>query len=144
MRSVSPGGSGKTIPKCGAASCKGWTSWGWRWTGESEQGVSRDQPEQFFWLFLLNVAGIMLGAWLSGRQAGRWAPKRQIRHGFVIMLLSALVNLVANWFWPAHVGWALIPIAVFSFGWALVVPVVTLLVLDLHPAAPIDPLQSLS
>jgi DHA1 family bicyclomycin/chloramphenicol resistance-like MFS transporter len=49
------------------------------------------------------------------------------------MLLSALVNLVANWFWPAHVGWALIPIAVFSFGWALVVPVVTLLVLDLHP-----------
>jgi len=91
------------------------------------------RPEQFFWLFLLNIAGIMLGAWLSGRQAGRWAPKRQIRHGFVIMLLSALVNLVANWFWPAHVGWALIPIAVFSFGWALVVPVVTLLVLDLHP-----------
>jgi DHA1 family bicyclomycin/chloramphenicol resistance-like MFS transporter len=91
------------------------------------------RPEQFFWLFLLNIAGIMLGAWLSGRQAGRWAPKRQIRHGFVIMLLSALVNLVANWFWPAHVSWALIPIAVFSLGWALVVPVVTLLVLDLHP-----------
>jgi hypothetical protein len=26
-------------------------SWGWRWTGESEKGVSRDQPEQFFWLW---------------------------------------------------------------------------------------------
>jgi MFS transporter, DHA1 family, multidrug resistance protein len=90
-------------------------------------------PTQFFWLFLLNISGIMLGAWLSGRQAGRWAPKRQIRHGFVIMLVSSVINLVANWLWPAHVSWALLPIAVFSFGWALVVPVVTLLVLDLYP-----------
>jgi DHA1 family bicyclomycin/chloramphenicol resistance-like MFS transporter len=90
-------------------------------------------PTQFFWLFLLNILGIMLGAWLSGRQAGRWAPKRQIRHGFLIMFLSSVLNLAANWLWPAHVSWALLPIAVFSFGWALVVPVVTLLVLDLHP-----------
>ena len=30
-------------------------------------------------------------------------------------------------------AWALWPIAVFAFGWALMVPVVTLLVLDLHP-----------
>jgi DHA1 family bicyclomycin/chloramphenicol resistance-like MFS transporter len=29
--------------------------------------------------------------------------------------------------------WALWPIAVFAFGWALMVPVVTLLVLDLYP-----------
>ncbi len=90
-------------------------------------------PDQFFWLFLLNISGIMLGAWLSGRKAGRWPPKRQIRHGFVIMLLSAAVNLLANGLWPAHVSWALLPIAVFSFGWALVVPVVTLLLLDLYP-----------
>ncbi|HZU64295.1 MAG TPA: hypothetical protein VFF98_11470 [Novosphingobium sp.] len=26
-------------------------SWGWRWTGEPEQGISRDMPEQFFWLW---------------------------------------------------------------------------------------------
>ena len=90
-------------------------------------------PTEFFWLFMLNILGIMLGAWLSGRQAGRWAPKRQIRHGFLIMFLSSVFNLAANWLWPAHVSWALLPIAVFSFGWALVVPVVTLLVLDLHP-----------
>jgi DHA1 family bicyclomycin/chloramphenicol resistance-like MFS transporter len=31
------------------------------------------------------------------------------------------------------VSWALVPIAIFAFGWALMVPVVTLLVLDLHP-----------
>lgn len=26
-------------------------SWGWRWTGEKEPGISREQPEQFFWLW---------------------------------------------------------------------------------------------
>jgi hypothetical protein len=26
-------------------------SWGWRWTGEPDTGVARDQPEQFFWLW---------------------------------------------------------------------------------------------
>lgn len=90
-------------------------------------------PDQFYWFFVLNIGGIMLGAWLSGRQAGRWAPKLQIRHGFVIMLVSGLLNLLANLLFQAHVGWALLPITAFSFGWALVVPVVTLLLLDLHP-----------
>ena len=90
-------------------------------------------PTQFFWFFVLTIGGIMGGAWTSGRLAGRIAPKRQIRHGFVIMLWISAVNGVANFMLPAHVGWAMLPIAVFGFGWALMVPVVTLLVLDLHP-----------
>lgn len=91
------------------------------------------QPTQFFWFFMLTISGIMSGAWLSGRMAGKVAPKRQIRHGFVIMLSVSVVNFIANFFFPAHISWALFPIAVFSFGWALMVPVVTLLVLDLYP-----------
>ncbi|XAH24971.1 multidrug effflux MFS transporter [Xylophilus sp. GW821-FHT01B05] len=90
-------------------------------------------PTQFFWFFLLTISGIMGGAWASGRLAGRIAPKRQIRHGFVIMLLTSVANLVANLLFTAHPAWALLPIAVFAFGWALMVPVVTLLVLDLYP-----------
>jgi DHA1 family bicyclomycin/chloramphenicol resistance-like MFS transporter len=91
-------------------------------------------PTEFFWFFLLTISGIMWGAWLSGRLAGKIAPKRQIRHGFVIMLLTSVLNLLANLLFPAHASWALLPIAVFAFGWALMVPVVTLLVLDLYPA----------
>jgi DHA1 family bicyclomycin/chloramphenicol resistance-like MFS transporter len=91
------------------------------------------QPQQFFWFFILNIVGIMGGALLSGRLAGRIAPKRQIRIGFLIMLAIGVVNLVANWVFKAHVSWAMFPLAIFSFGWALMVPVVTLLVLDLHP-----------
>ena len=90
-------------------------------------------PQQFFWCFLITIAGIMGGAMVSGRMAGKIAPKRQIRIGFSIMLGIAVVNLAANLLFQAHVSWALIPLGIFSFGWALMVPVVTLLVLDLHP-----------
>ncbi len=90
-------------------------------------------PTQFFWFFLLSISGIMAGAWVSGRLAGKIAPKRQIKYGFAIMLLIALINLAANIFFKAEASWALIPISIFSFGWAMMVPVVTLLVLDLHP-----------
>ena len=91
------------------------------------------RPTQFFWFFMLTISGIMAGAWLSGRMAGKVTPKKQIRHGFVIMLTTAVLNLVANLFLPAHVSWAMFPIAIFAFGWAMMVPVVTLLVLDLNP-----------
>lgn len=90
-------------------------------------------PTEFFWFFVLTISGIMAGAWVSGRMAGKIAPKQQIRHGFVIMLVIAVLNLGANLLFKAHVSWALFPIAVFAFGWAMMVPVVTLLVLDLYP-----------
>ena len=90
-------------------------------------------PTQFFWFFLLTIGGIMSGAWVSGRMAGKLTPKRQIRHGFLIMLLVSVVNVAANWAFPPHPAWSMLPIGIFSFGWALMVPVITLLVLDLHP-----------
>jgi DHA1 family bicyclomycin/chloramphenicol resistance-like MFS transporter len=91
------------------------------------------QPQQFFWFFVLNIGGIMAGALISGRLAGKMAPKRQIRLGFVIMLVIGVVNLLANVLFTADVRWAMFPLVIFSLGWALMVPVVTLLVLDLHP-----------
>ena len=90
-------------------------------------------PTEFFWFFLLTISGIMGGAWGSGRLAGKIEPGRQIRRGFLIMSGVSLVNVAANFLWPAHVSWALLPIGIFAFGWALMVPVVTLMVLDLFP-----------
>jgi DHA1 family bicyclomycin/chloramphenicol resistance-like MFS transporter len=90
-------------------------------------------PTQFFWFFGCTISGIMGGAWLSGRLAGKIKPKRQIRAGFVIMFLVSLVNVALNLWVPLSVFWALPTIGVFSFGWALMVPVVTLLVLDQVP-----------
>ena len=90
-------------------------------------------PTEFFWFFVLTIAGIMGGAWVSGRLAGKIPPRRQIRHGFLIMVVVSLVNVAANFMLAPSAAWALLPIAVFAFGWAMMVPVVTLLVLDLYP-----------
>jgi MFS transporter, DHA1 family, multidrug resistance protein len=90
-------------------------------------------PTQFFWFFVLTIGGIMGGAWTSGRLAGKITPRRQIRHGFLIMLVVSLGNVAANFLLTPTAAWALFPIALFAFGWALMVPVVTLLVLDLYP-----------
>ena len=90
-------------------------------------------PGQFFWFFLITIAGIMGGAWLSGRLAGRIKPQHQIRHGFLIMLLVSLLNLALNLLFTPQAWWALLPLGIYAFGWALMVPVVTLMVLDLVP-----------
>jgi MFS transporter, DHA1 family, multidrug resistance protein len=91
-------------------------------------------PGQFFWFFCLSIGGIMSGAWLSGRLAGRVRPKAQIRWGFLIMIAVAVVNLALNLLFEARAWWAMWPIAIFSFGWSLAMPVVTLMVLDLVPS----------
>ncbi len=90
-------------------------------------------PTQFFWFFLFTISGVMSGAVLSGRLAGKVTPRKQIQYGFTVMLLVAVVNLILHSLFAPSVTWALFPIAVFAFGWSLMVPVVTLLVLDLYP-----------
>jgi DHA1 family bicyclomycin/chloramphenicol resistance-like MFS transporter len=90
-------------------------------------------PAQFFWFFVLTIAGIMSGAFASGRMAGRVKPSRQIRYGFVIMAAVGVLNLVLNLAFAPAAWWALVPLALYAFGWAMMVPVVTLMVLDLVP-----------
>ena len=90
-------------------------------------------PTEFFWFFTISIAGIMGGAWLSGRLAGKIAPRRQIRHGFAIMFAVSVVNVTANLLFAPQAWWALPLVGLFSFGWSLMVPVVTIMVLDLAP-----------
>jgi DHA1 family bicyclomycin/chloramphenicol resistance-like MFS transporter len=90
-------------------------------------------PQRFFALFLIAIAGIMGGAFLSGRLAGRMPAKRQVRLGFAVMGVVSLLNLALNLVFEPSAWWAMWPIGLYSFGWALMVPVVTLMVLDQAP-----------
>jgi MFS transporter, DHA1 family, multidrug resistance protein len=90
-------------------------------------------PTQFFWFFVATIAGIMGGAAVSGRLAGRIEPRTQIRRGFAVMIGATVLNVAANLVFEPHAAWAILPVAAYAFGWSLMVPVVTLMVLDLFP-----------
>lgn len=95
--------------------------------------ILRLGPGQFFWFFVLTIAGIVAGAYVSGRMAGRVKATWQIRYGFLIMAGTGAINLGLNAMFVPEAWWALVPIALYAFGWAMMVPVVTLMVLDLVP-----------
>ncbi len=90
---------------------------------------------QFGWLFVPMVAGIMAGAFTSGRLAGRWPPQHTVRLGYAVMFAGAGLNLLIALLAPASAGWYVSPIPVYTFGSSLIMPSATLLILDLFPRA---------
>jgi DHA1 family bicyclomycin/chloramphenicol resistance-like MFS transporter len=90
-------------------------------------------PTRFFWFFVVTVSGVMGGAWTSGRLAGRVTPRVQMRWGYRVMIGVALLNVALNLLLPPHPAWAILPVALYAFGWSMTTPVVTLLLLDLVP-----------
>ncbi|MFN8900215.1 MAG: multidrug effflux MFS transporter [Pseudomonadota bacterium] len=90
-------------------------------------------PTEFFWFFAASVAGIMAGAWLSGRLAGRMPPRAQLRLGFALMTVVALANVALNLALEPHPAWSIWPVTLYALGWSLTAPVITLLVLDQAP-----------
>jgi DHA1 family bicyclomycin/chloramphenicol resistance-like MFS transporter len=89
----------------------------------------------FAWLFVPMIGGIMLGAALSGRLAGRMSPRKTVRLGYQFAFAGVALNLALVAFAPPGVAWNVLPVMVFCIGSALIMPSVTLLLLDLFPAA---------
>ena len=90
--------------------------------------------QDFAWFFVPMIGGMMLGAWLSGRVAGRMDPFRQVALGFGVSAAAMVLGLGYNLAVEApQVPWAIVPVAMNSFGIALVFPILTLMILDLFP-----------
>ena len=90
-------------------------------------------PQEYAWLFLPGIAGIMTGAFMSGRAAGRLKPEQTVARGYYFMCSAALVNLVYSLSFPPQLPWAVIPIFFYALGSALAMPTISLRVLDLFP-----------
>jgi len=88
---------------------------------------------QFAWLFAPGIVGIMAGAWLSGRIAGRIAPSRCVAIGYAAMGAAAGANLAGSLLSHPAIPWAVIPIAVYTFGMSVAQPSITIMILDLFP-----------
>lgn len=90
--------------------------------------------QQFAWLFVPTIAGMMLGSFLSGRLAGRLSARATIRLSYAVMLVSATVNVIVSLLLPQPmVPWSVLPIGLHAVGIGLGFPTLTLLLLDRFP-----------
>ncbi|SBT09192.1 Drug resistance transporter, Bcr/CflA subfamily [Candidatus Accumulibacter aalborgensis] len=87
----------------------------------------------FLWLFGPAMSGLVIGAWLSGRLAGKLSLARTITVAYLIMATAAAVNIGLNVALPPALPWSVIPIFGFTLGMSLAMPCLTLQALDLFP-----------
>jgi DHA1 family bicyclomycin/chloramphenicol resistance-like MFS transporter len=87
----------------------------------------------FAWLFVPMITGVVAGATLSGRMAGRISPQRTIRVGYAFIAVGAIANVLICHFAPPFVAWNVAPILIYTTGSGLVAPSVVIALLDLFP-----------
>ena len=88
----------------------------------------------FAWLFVPAIAGMMIGAFLSGRLAGRLSAAATVRLGYAIMLVASGLNLAVAIALPEpRVPWSVVPIGLHAIGIGINFPTLTLLLLDRFP-----------
>ncbi len=92
------------------------------------------QETQFYWLFIPMPAGMMLGAALSGRLAGRVSAGRTVVFGYAAMLLAVVANVAFHALHAAQLPWSVAPLFLYAGGMALGMPSLVLYGLDIFPA----------
>jgi MFS transporter, DHA1 family, multidrug resistance protein len=94
----------------------------------------RLEQDQFGWFFVPTITGMMLGAFVSGRAAGRISGTQSAAIGFGICGIAAVSNVAFNLLTSEPLGlWAVLPMAINSLGIAMVFPILTLAILDMYP-----------
>lgn len=88
---------------------------------------------EFIWLFGPAMSGMVLGAWLSGRLAGRRSPAFCIGLGYTLMGSAAVSNLAGNLLATASLPWAVLPLFLYTLGMSISMPCLSLLALDPFP-----------
>jgi DHA1 family bicyclomycin/chloramphenicol resistance-like MFS transporter len=87
----------------------------------------------FAWLFMPMIGGVMIGALVSGRAAGKLSAARTIGLGYLLMFAGATIQMAVAWHVAPAVPWHVLPIMIYTMGSSIVMPSATLLLLDLFP-----------
>ncbi len=88
---------------------------------------------QFLWLFLPVSAAMMIGAWISGRVAGKISGRQTIFAGYGVMAVAVTGNVLMNLLLPPMAPWSIVPVFVYVVGLFLSMPSLTIMTLDLFP-----------
>ncbi|MDH5445289.1 MAG: multidrug effflux MFS transporter [Gammaproteobacteria bacterium] len=87
----------------------------------------------FHIMFVPMVGGMMLGAYLAGKTAGRLKVKRALQAGYLTMLMGALWN-IGNAMWlPVSAFSVIAPLVLYGVGMSFVMPMLSILGLDELP-----------
>ena len=89
--------------------------------------------EDFSVLFVPLIAGMMLGAYLAKRAAGRWSVRRSLQLGFSVMFIAALLNVAYNSLFPVSLPGVVVPVVLYGVGMSFCMPMLTILGLDELP-----------
>lgn len=90
-------------------------------------------PDDFGWLFLPLVTGLILGALISDRLTHRWSAEKTISMGFLLMVLASIISICVAGFSVASIPGVIGPLLLYVTGFALMLPGLTVLALDCMP-----------
>jgi MFS transporter, DHA1 family, multidrug resistance protein len=89
-------------------------------------------PNQYSYLFIPTVTGMILGSYLAKHVAGKYAPKNVVRLSYGWMSLMACANLLVCYTQPIGLIANILPIALFNIGMAMCMPILSIAALDRH------------
>ncbi|MDQ3270444.1 MAG: multidrug effflux MFS transporter [Pseudomonadota bacterium] len=96
-------------------------------------GRSLDEGD-FGWFFVPTIGGMVIGAFVSGRAAGRITGVQLVGAGFACAAVAMAFNLGYNaWTQVPRLPFAVMPMTLYAFGVALVSPILALAILDMYP-----------
>jgi len=90
-------------------------------------------PQQFGYLFIPTVSGMMLGSLIVKRAAGVIDSKLVLRFGYYWMFAISLTNLLFCCFMPNNAAINIGFIALYNIGMASVMPIISIAALDCFP-----------
>ena len=88
---------------------------------------------EFGWLFIPIVSGLILGSAISSRLAHRWPAQKTISTGLLVMIVATMLNLILVNFTTASIISVVGPLVLYVTGLAVMMPAITVLALDCLP-----------
>ncbi len=89
-------------------------------------------PNQYSYLFIPTVTGMIAGSYLAKRVAGKYSAKRVVRLSYGWMGLMASINIIVCYTQPISLVANILPVALFNIGMAMCMSVLSIAALDRH------------